>query len=168
MPKMFPLPDGRHLRGGHSTTHRDRRWPTRYVSRIWYNRSDGAAYVIMAYQHEQPPSARQCLWGIYRVEEWPGNFYYPEGNYALLKGPMIRRDALGCLVEEIRDDPGHQHSYWTDEDIIGRYRDKTSGCLTAFCHSCAHWVYNEQVESLIRTGAIEIRPSRWYSSNVRG
>jgi hypothetical protein len=115
----------------------------------------------MAYQQGQRPSAKAPIWGIYRIEAHPGSLYHPAGSFTMLKGQLTRREAFAQIAEIVKDDPGHIHTYWTDENAIEWYKSGLNICLTAHCNHCSECLYNEKVEKLIASGNIQIKSKDW-------
>lgn len=157
----------------YATTHRTFHWGiesraeatkrNEYVSQAFYERRDGQNYSIMAYTQGQRPSAKAPIWGIYRVEAHVGSLYRTNGKFTLLKGDMTRREALACIVDMVKDDSGHIHTYYTYEENIEWYNTGINTSLAAHCSGCGSSLYDESVYELINLGKIEIRPKDYFS-----
>lgn len=167
--RSIEISNGKQLTLWYATTHLTFHWGieskwhakqrNENVSQAFYDRgNDGGHYAIMAYQQGQKPSAKAPIWGIYRVEAHPGSLYRPEGCFTMLKGQLTRREAFAQIAEIVKDDPGHIHTYWTDEKAIEWYKSGLTTCLTAHCCHCSECLYNEKVEALIAAGNIQIKP----------
>src|ERR1700719_2823420 len=172
--RTIALQDGQELRLWYATTHHTFHWGiegkgqarerNEYVSRALYHKWNVRYFAIMAYQQGSKPSAKSPIWGIYRVETPPGSGNYPEGYFTLLKGNLTRLETFAQIADVVKDDPGHQHSYWTDEGLIEDYRNNEKAHLTAFCKPCPRWAYTKEAAELIKAGTIEIKPAYWWKS----
>lgn len=117
VPREIGLSNGEKLTLWYATTHLtfnrgiESKWHAalrqEYVSQAFYRKgTNGEYYTIMAYQQGHRPSAKAPIWGIYRVEYLPGSLYHQQGKFTLLRGALVKRDALARFADTVKDEQG--------------------------------------------------------------